>query len=47
MKIFLDISDSLNNFLILKYKRSEKTLSSRVDARKKSLESFKIEEDQE
>jgi hypothetical protein len=47
LKIFLDISQSLNDFLILNQKRSEKELSSRVDARKKSLESFKIEEDQE
>jgi hypothetical protein len=46
-QIFLDVLWGLNVILILKSKRSEKELSSRVDARKKSLEFFKIEEDQE
>jgi hypothetical protein len=47
IKLFSDVSWGTNVILILKWKRTEKELSSRVDARKKSLESFNIEEDQE
>jgi hypothetical protein len=47
IKLFSDVSWGLNFILILKRQRSEKELSSRVDARLKSLEPFKIKEDQE